>query len=155
MGINIMSHHRWSRSSGFTLIELVIIVAVLAILGTVAVSALLTYREKSHVTAAVASSNAIRSALAGYATAHPRMSYPALIVDYNSLVTLVNAHGGQLSPTPSKSGFTLQDYAPIDRENDGDYESYMLRIRVNNVPTTKAGWCVVITPSAIAKCNAV
>jgi len=150
-----MSHHRLSRSSGFTLIELVVVVAVLVVLGTVAVSTFLTYRDKSRISATVASSDAIRSALAGYAATQPTMSYPATIDDYTSLVTLVNAHGGHLSPTASKSGFTLQDYTPIDRENDGDYESYTLRVRVNNVPTTKAGWCVVITPSAIAKCEEV
>jgi prepilin-type N-terminal cleavage/methylation domain-containing protein len=150
-----MSHHRLSRSSGFTLIELVVVVAIIAILGTVAVSAFLTYRDKSRVSATVASSDAIRSALAGYATAHATMSYPAAIADYNSLVTLVNAHGGQLSPTSYKSGFTLQDYTAIDSEKDGDYESYTLRVRVSNVPTTKVGWCVVITPSAITRCDAI
>jgi type II secretory pathway pseudopilin PulG len=128
---------------------------VLVILGMVAVPTFLSYRDKSRVSAVMASGDAIRSALAGYASSHITTSYPAAIADYHGLVTLVNEHGGQLAPTAQMSGFTLQDYTPLDRESDGEYESYTLRVRVNSVPDTKVGWCVVITPSAITKCNPV
>jgi type II secretory pathway pseudopilin PulG len=129
--------------------------AIIAILGAVAVPALLAYMEKSHISTTMASSHAIRAALAGYAAAQPTMSYPTTINDYGSLVTLVNQHGGQLPLTPPQSGFTLEDYLPLDHDHDGDYESYTLRLRVSSVPTSRSGWCVVITPSAITKCNPV
>jgi prepilin-type N-terminal cleavage/methylation domain-containing protein len=151
----MMQHHHLSRSAGFTLTELIITMAMIAILGVVAVPTFLTYMEKSRISTTVASSDAIRSALAGYAATQPTMSYPDTINDYDSLVTLVNQHGGQLPLTPVQSRFTLEEYTPLDRENDGDYESYTLRLRVSSVPTSRSGWCVVITPSAITKCNPV
>ena len=148
-----MRHTYLSRTTGSTLIELIIVVLVLVILAGVAIPTFLSYRDKSRVSTVMASSDAIRSALAGYASSHITMSYPPAIADYDGLATLVNANGGQLALTAQKSGFTLQDYTPLDVEGDGEYESYTLRVRVNNVPDTKPGWCVVITPSAITKCN--
>jgi len=150
-----MRHAYLSRASGYSLIELVVVIAVITILAVVSIPTFLSYRDKSRVSSVMGSSDAIRSALAGYASSQITTSYPGAIADYDSLVTLVNENGGQLETTSLKSGFTLQDYVPLDLEGDGEYESYTLTVRVNNVPDTKPGWCVVITPSAITKCNPV
>ena len=150
-----MRHYYLSRTSGSTLIELIVVIAVITILAVVAIPTFLSYRDKTRVSAVMASSDAIRSALAGYASSQISTSYPDAIADYDSLATLVNENGGQLALTSLKSGFTLQDYIPLDAEGDGEYESYTLTVRVNSVPDTKPGWCVVITPSAITKCNPV
>ena len=150
-----MRHSYLSRTAGNTLIELIVVIAVITILAVVSIPTFLSYRDKSRVSAVMASSDAIRSALAGYASSQITTSYPSAIADYDALVTLVNENGGQLALTAQKSGFTLQDYTPLDLEGDGEYESYTLSVRVINVPDTKPGWCVVITPSAITKCNPV
>ena len=150
-----MRHSYLSRADGSTLIELIVVIVVITILAVVSIPTFLSYRDKSRVSAVMASSDAIRSALAGYASSQRTTSYPAAIDDYDSLVTLVNQNGGQLDSASIKSGFTLQGYTPLDHEGDGEYESYTMTVRVNNVPDKKPGWCVVITPGAITKCNPV
>ena len=148
-----MKRFQLSHSAGSTLIELIIVVAIITILASVAMPTFASYRNKSRVSSTMASGDAIRSALASYAASHPAMAYPAAINDHAELVALVNKYGGQLSLAAASGRFSLQNYTPLDRENDGDVESYTMDLRVSGVPTAMAGWCVVVTPGHITKCD--
>ena len=148
----MLDHVRY-RDGGFSIFELVIIVAILGILSSMAASIFLAYRDKSRIAAAVSTSGAVQSALNSYATDDAMLSYPTAIASYGALTVLANSHGGQLPDEESSLGVTFRQYTPIDITGDSNYESYTMSFRVTGISTTRRGWCVVVSPAARAKCD--
>src|SRR5262245_45595048 len=98
-----------AKTVGSTLIELMVVVAVIASLAALAVPTFVTYRDRSRVAQAIGSSEAIRAAFASYAAGNSQNIYPAtgMITDFDSLRLVVNAHGGML---PLHTIFSVAHY---------------------------------------------
>jgi prepilin-type N-terminal cleavage/methylation domain-containing protein len=143
-----MGMHRTTigkREQGFTLIELMIVVAIMGGLAAIAVPTFMTYRIKSRVAASVGTGESIRAALASFAADSPGNLFPAtaVITDYTSLRTTTNNHGATL---PATGSFTLNHYTRYDTDGDGIDDSYSMRLVVTGVASTIVGSHLLVTP---------
>ncbi len=141
-----------AKDTGFTLIELMIVVGIIGILAAIALPSFISYRDKARIAQVIGTSEAIRAALASYATSHINNAYPAtgIITDLPSLRGLVNINGGRL---PATGIFSLDHYDFYDSDGDGVHDTYSMRLIVNGVSNAIPGAALLITPQGIFKCT--
>lgn len=141
-----------AKMTGSSLIELMMVIAIIASLAVMAVPTFVTYRDRSRVAQVVGSSEAIRAALASYAASNPQNAYPltGTITDFDSLRLMVNAHGGMLG---SSTAFSVDSYDFYDSDGDGIADTYAMRLIVNGVAHGMAGAQLLLTPQGIFKCT--
>jgi len=133
------------RETGVTLIELMIVVAIIGILATIAVPNFISYRNKSRVAKAVGTCEGIRAALTSYAANSTGSLYPlkaSIDTAYDQLVFIANRNGGTLPTNPARVSIESITY------ESADGSTYTLIIKTT-VPDTFAGRTLVVTPQGI------
>jgi len=120
----IRKKQRKKGEEGFTLIELIVVVAILGFLMAIAIPRYLTARVTAAQSATKANLHSLASALELYATENNQTTYP----ETDDVVTWLSTYIAQAPTPPGGSG--NYRYFPIEstdlETNDGPFDSFVI-----------------------------
>jgi prepilin-type N-terminal cleavage/methylation domain-containing protein len=112
-----------STQAGFTLVEILVVMAIAALLAAIAVPALFAQNDKARDASAKVAARTAQSAIEAYATDHDG-SYESATVTAADLAEI----------EPTLNGAALQDPAPASGPGDNPGNSYVITVRSPNAP---------------------
>ena len=111
------------NSKGFTLIELMIVIAIIGILAAIAIPNFIAYRNKAYCSAAESDANATAAALADYFAIPTNTTYPGADPEADLGITLSSANTGTISGPTASITITITDGStncPTDYQASND-----------------------------------
>jgi prepilin-type N-terminal cleavage/methylation domain-containing protein len=125
---------------GFTLVEVLIVMMIIALLSTMAIARFIEMRDKSHVAAAAYDLDLVRKLLAYYAA--DWSTYPVAATSYADLQSrLIDSDGNSIGKLPYANTYTFLSYA-LDAD-----DNYIMRVQANDNGST----ILRATPAAIIR----
>jgi type II secretory pathway pseudopilin PulG len=149
------------NSSGFTLIEIILVVVAIFILATIAVPASTAFRHKAAISAAGETAKTIQMALTNYASANSKDAYPSTheAANWPAFRAICSAHGAVLAETLILQGLSFFQYHGVNSQGKSCDNSepetacshYYIIMRALNVHGDREGSQIVITESGIQR----
>jgi type IV pilus assembly protein PilE len=138
-------------SKGFTLVELMIVVAIIAVLAAIGFPNFIAYRNKSRIASCVATCDVIIASMAGFAATSTDSHFPYELSDWPALISVCNSNGATLKDSITEQGFSGFTYSTLDTNADSIGDSYVFTFRVAGVPATLPGSQIEVSPAGIYK----
>jgi prepilin-type N-terminal cleavage/methylation domain-containing protein len=140
---------------GFTLVELMIVVAIIGILAMFAVPSFVRYRTRAVVATATGSCEGIRSAMAMYATSSENNLFPVGLwadgeAGWGQLRSFMAANGTTLKENMRDQGFQDFIYRTLEVHGE-DGTDYFFIFRTVGIPETQPGALIEVRPSGIIR----
>jgi prepilin-type N-terminal cleavage/methylation domain-containing protein len=112
------------RHAGFTLLEMLIVVAIIAVLAAVLVPSLRQHMQAAHIAATIGDMHCVGTSFANYAAKNPDSPLPGPLTTYTDLATFTSANGCWM-PRPDDGEFHPPPF---------DYTHWCIYLGVGLVP---------------------